>query len=158
MTSTSQLNGIFYIIWQECMWWYWRHNQRSSSSLQKTTGPILPPKDAFGFCIQNITGIQVFFYISTEEVRSFEPMLVERFKDSRTLPGTRLHHCFRVSQNYECILHCRVSGNKMLASITLPQSVDVRFLQIGKYVLCLSEKDWFCGIIINIQSSFNNWF
>ena len=126
------------------------------SSLQKpTTGQILTPKDAFGFCIQNITSIQVFF-ISTEEVRSFEPMLVERFKDSRTLPGTRSHHCFRVSQNYKCILHCRVSGNKMLASITLPQSVDVRFLQIGKYVICLSEKDWFFGIIINIQSPFNN--
>lgn len=36
MTSTSQLNGIFYITWQECMWWYWRHNQRSSCIQQST--------------------------------------------------------------------------------------------------------------------------
>ena len=62
------------------------------------TVQILTPKDLFEFCIQNITGVNVFF-ASTEEVRSFYPMLVERFKDSRASPETHSRHCFRVSQD-----------------------------------------------------------
>ena len=103
------------------------------------------------FCIENITDIKVF-YVSTEEVRSFEPMLVERFKDSRIFRGTHSHHCFRISQDYKCTLHSRVSGDEMLEPITVPQSVDVWSLQIGKYVACLYEKYWFVGIIIKISS------
>ena len=96
---SSRMIFLCHITWQECMSWHWSHNQVSSCIQQSTKSnnwSYLNSSKAFELCTQNITG--KIFFVSTEEVRSYGPMLVEWFKNNRTLPGTHSHHCFCVSQ------------------------------------------------------------
>ena len=135
---SSWLIFLCHITWQECMWWHWSRNQVSSCIQQSTKSnnwSYLNSSKTFEFWIQNITG--KIFFVSTEEVRSYGPMLFEWFKNNRTLPGTHSHHCFCISQ---------------VTNISFPEFLVMKSLSLSIWeVACFYEKDWFVGIIINIS-------
>ena len=91
------------------------------ASLQAPSdGQILTPQQLFAFCQEHIKNI-TYFFVPESDITSLKTMLEERFKSSKTIPGTRYNHCYVPVSNYQLFIS-RMSGddNHFLASIGTP--------------------------------------
>ena len=114
-----------------------------SASLQATvSGHIVTPNQLFDWANAHIPGVQ-FFYVESNAVETlFLTVLANRFKDLKTVPGTRTHHCFRVSNNELCMY--RMSSDTL--GITT-KSAAPTIVRVGQYVAAMYDEDWYVGVI-----------
>ena len=126
------------------------------ASLQRTTtGQILTPLNLFDFAQKEIPSI-TSYYVSLDEIKSFQPFLEERFQRSKTIPGTRSNHCFVPTSDFQHILLSTVSGEEVILPTKVRKQIDQQYLQVGTYIACIYEKDWFIGVVNNISMPNND--
>ena len=85
--------------------------------------------------------------------------LQNRFKKSKTIPGTRSHHAFIPLENGKFHIS-RVSG--VGSTVTeysndrLVPDLDIEQVRAGSYVACQYERDWFAGIVVDASVEHND--
>ena len=129
------------------------------ASLQATEkDQILTPLQMFTWANENIDGIK-FFFVSDDDVQRNANMyqLEKRYSLSKTVSGTRSHHCFvpisegslemrRLSADDVC--STVLLGKNQESSIpnkSLPDSDD---FQPGKYNACMFDQEWYTGNVV----------
>jgi hypothetical protein len=124
-----------------------------AASLQATvTGHILMPYQLFQWAKAHVPGINFFYVDSNAVEHNFVHILEDRFRDLKTVPGTRTHHCFRVANNE---LHMfRISSDTIGISTNPP--VQGRNFKAGQYVAAMYDEDWYVGIIEEVCLDHND--
>lgn len=120
---------------------------------------ILTPLQLFDWADKHISGIK-FFYISAEHILNNEVKynLEERYSKSKTISGTRSHHCF-IPLSESTLEIKRLStysvGTKVFlgdrnsnSSSNMVHSPNSEEYQPGIYIACMYDEEWYIGIIV----------
>ena len=125
------------------------------ASLQALTDhQILTAMAMFEWSSKNIPGIK-FFFVSNKDVdknaQRFD--LHERWESKRTIPGTRSSHCC-IPTSETSLEMKRISADLVGTAVgerNVPDEKDFNNaeLQVGKYIACLYDKEWYIGCIVD---------
>lgn len=135
------------------------------ASLQRPIeNQILTPSDLYGFCTQNISGIE-FIYVTREEVEQLRIAQEERFRSGCTVAGTRENHHFEPINEKEIRVR-RVSNDGAVFTAVVDKSarfechqddiITTSNLQVGQYVACVYDNKWWIGNICEISTEEND--
>lgn len=127
------------------------------ASLQRPLeGQILTSQQFFKFCEDNIKGIK-FFFVKNETVSEFKKSQEHRFKNAKTIPGTRDNHSFVPSSLTELKVS-RVSGeiDNFIGSGTVGQETVQEYFP-GQYIACLYDGNWWCGNIVQRSTEYEDY-
>ncbi|KAG1670077.1 Regulating synaptic membrane exocytosis protein 2 [Nymphon striatum] len=114
-----------------------------AASLQATVSRhILTPLQLYEWAKAHISGIHFFYIISHVVEDNFQHVLESRFRSLKTVPGTRTHHCFRVTNSNELCMY-RISSDTL--GITTKSKEKSSNFKAGMYVAAMYDADWYAG-------------
>ena len=133
--------------------------EAAKASLQAvTSGHITTPSDLYNWASANIVNVK-FFFVGKNEVTANIQQQEKRFQNANTVAGTRSHHCFVAQKDEKKLLIKRISGNEPSFEAVVFQhptdsqttagtnSIQLRDCEIGKYVACAYDGNWWIGLI-----------
>lgn len=136
------------------------------ASLQATEeDQILTPLQMFQWADENIDGIK-FFFVSDDDVQrnANKCQLEKRYSLSKTVSGTRSHHCFIPTSEGSLEMR-RLSADDVCSTVLLGENQESSFpnkslpdsddFQPGKYIACMYDQEWYIGNIVE-RSEENN--
>ncbi|KAG1656070.1 ARL14 effector protein [Nymphon striatum] len=125
-----------------------------AASLQATVSRhILTPLQLYEWAKAHISGIHFFYIISHVVEDNFQHVLESRFRSLKTVPGTRTHHCFRVTNSNELCMY-RISSDTL--GITTKSKEKSSNFKAGMYVAAMYDADWYAGIITEVCQDKND--
>ena len=116
---------------------------------------ILTPLQMFDWCNRNIKNI-MFFYLSNgmieDHIESFQ--LEERYAKYNKIVGTRTYHYFEpVGVGKMKVKNFSDDSDSLSVVVNLldteNMALNFRDLQIGNYVMCKYDKNWYVGVILD---------
>ena len=116
------------------------------------SGQILTPLEMHDWCVINVKGIKFFYVSATDVVNSCERFkLEERYSRVSTVPGTRSHHSFVPVEDLKLEIR-RISADTFFTTVQMGglqgiKSQESSTFEVGKYVACMYDKDWYIGIV-----------
>ena len=111
---------------------------------------IMTPHQLLEWATNNIPGI-TFEYSSLEEHKSEEAFLEERFKQSRTIPGTRKLHSFvPLSKSMVDTKMFSSSSNSKRQRVTVSED-ELTPEEITGFITCVYDKQWWVACVLQMD-------
>ena len=113
----------------------------------------------YEFASEEIPGI-TSFYVSSDDIQRNRSFLENRFSLLKTIPGTRLCHCFVPISDTEMQLS-RISGegepNVIHRDHAVPDNqYDIEKVEVGSYIRCLYDRQWYVGLVQDLSFERND--
>ena len=120
------------------------------ASLQKPyNDQIMTPCQLFDWEFTALPSIH-FGYCNTEEYEGIQNSLEQRFRDSRTIPGTRTLHSFvPILRSRVRVHHFSSSATFKEERVTLKTS-DLQLDSVVGFVTCLYDEKWWLACVLQI--------
>ena len=120
------------------------------ASLQRPyDAQIMTPRQLYEWAIDNIPSAS-FQYCSVDDYRREEVMLQERFKNSRTIPGTRKLHAFiPVTRNKICTRAYSLAPTSKIERVMLLEN-ELELHEVHGFVTCLYKEKWWVGCVLQV--------
>ncbi len=111
---------------------------------------IMTPRQLFEWAVVNIPATS-FQYITLEDYKSEEVLLEQRFRQSRTIPGTRKLHCFiPVSRSKVSTKVYSSSATSTEKTVTIQENELVPE-EIRGFVTCVYDEKWWVACVLQVD-------
>ena len=122
------------------------------ASLQKPFDQqIMSPTQLYEWAKENIPAI-VFRYCSTEDYEVVKQELESRFRNSRTIPGTRKLHAFiPLSRHLVAVKLYSNSGDCKEEKVVKDEG-ELELDGLSGYVTCVYESEWWLACVLSVDS------
>ena len=110
----------------------------------------MTPRQLFEWAVENIPTV-AFSYFSSEDYKSEEQLLEERFQQSRTIPGTRKLHSFvPLTKTTISTKVYSLSAAFKVERVSVLES-ELAFDDISGFVVCMYEKEWRVACVLQLD-------
>ena len=121
------------------------------ASLQRPyDAQIMTPRQLYEWVVDNVPSVS-FHYCTNDDHKREEILLQERFKNSRTIPGTRKLHSFvPVTRNKVCTRTYSLSSTSKEERVAVQES-ELELEEICGFVSCLHKDKWWVGCVLEVN-------
>ena len=122
------------------------------ASLQKPFDQqIMSPTQLYEWAKENIPAI-VFRYCSTEDYEVVKQELESRFRNSRTIPGTRKLHAFIPLSRHLVVVKLYSNSRDCKEEKVVKDEGELGLDGLSGYVTCVYESEWWLACVLSVDS------
>ena len=110
----------------------------------------MTPRQLFEWAVENIPATS-FQYLTLDDYKREHTLLEQRFRQSRTIPGTRKLHSFvPLSRNKVSTKVYSFSATSKEERVTVLEN-EVASEEIKGFVTCVYDKEWWVGFVLQVD-------